>query len=162
MIDKTTPAGTTMNIFLAGIIQGSIPEGTIHRQDYRGRIKSILAKFLPGADVYCPIENHPQSLGYDDRRAQDVFSGHVKKAAESDLLITYIPEASMGTAVEMWEAYKNGTPIVTISPLAENWVVKLLSSRVVPGLDEFEALAESGELSAIVCRRKGENCSGHS
>lgn len=139
-----------MKVFLAGIIQGSIAEAGIHRQDYRARIKEILRRHLPGSDVYCPIENHPNSLVYDNDKAREVFTDHVRMAAESDLLLAYIPEASMGTAVEMWETWRAGRPIVAISPLTENWVVKLLSTRLVRTLDEFETLASSGELARIV------------
>jgi hypothetical protein len=145
-----------MRIFLAGIIQGSLEQAVIHRQDYRSRIKAILRECWPDCEVYCPIENHPNSLSYSEDRAREVFEGHVAMAADSDMLLAYVPEASMGTAVEMWASYRRGVPIVTISPLGENWVVKLLSMRVVSSLEEFESLARSGELREIVEARRSE------
>jgi hypothetical protein len=39
-------------------------------------------------------------------------------AAASDLLIAHVP-----TAREMYVAHERGVLVVTISPLAENWVV---------------------------------------
>ena len=60
-------------------------------------------------------------------------------AAASDLLIAYVPTASMGTALEMYVAHERGVPVVTISPLAENWVVRALSRRVYPGSGRFHA-----------------------
>lgn len=51
----------------------------------------------------------------------------------------------MGTALEMWVANQRGIPILTISPKAEDWVVKSLSEKVFPrlsGLAEF--IAHSG------------------
>ena len=61
-------------------------------------------------------------------------------AATADVLVAYVPEASMGTAIEMWQAFKAGAHVFTISPLAENWVVKFLSQRVFATLDEFVAV----------------------
>jgi hypothetical protein len=133
-------------IFLAGIIQGSISERAIHAQDYRGRIKELLATYAPAYDSYCPIANHPQSLGYDQQTGRKVFLEHIDMARESDVLIAYVPQASMGTAIEMWEAHNAGRLVLTISPLAENWAIKFLSDRVFPTIGEFESFLASGGL----------------
>ena len=58
-------------------------------------------------------------------------------AAQADLVIAYVPSASMGTAIEMWQAFRAGTPLVTISPMAANWVVRFLSDAVLPDLGAF-------------------------
>ena len=96
------------SFFIGGIIQGSINDVAIHPQDYRTRIKDLLLRWVPGADVYCPIENHPDSLRYEDTHARSVFFGHVDRCGETDVLVAYLPEASMGTAVEMYEAQRKG------------------------------------------------------
>ena len=140
--------------FLAGIIQGSIAGPAIHPQDYRKRLKAVLLKHVPGAEVYCPIEHHPDSLGYSEALGREVFFGHVEQAAESDCLVAFIPEASMGTAVEMWEANRRGTPVLTVSPLAENWAVKFLSTRVFADIDAFEEFIRSGELAKVLAKPK--------
>ena len=36
----------------------------------------------------------------------------------------------MGAALEIYVTHERGVPVVTISPLAENWVVRALSRRV--------------------------------
>ncbi len=136
----------TWTVFLAGIIQGSREGEGIHDQDYRARLKSVLEAALDGAQVYCPFENHPQSVGYDDDRARSVFVGHVEQARDTDIIVAYLPEASMGTAIEIWEAYRAERIVFTISPLAENWVIKLLGTRNFLTLEEFEEFVESGEL----------------
>ena len=69
-------------------------------------------------------------------------------AAASDLLIAYVPTASMGTALEMYVAHARGVPVVTISPLAENWVVRALSRRVYEDLGEFLAALGEAETPA--------------
>jgi hypothetical protein len=69
-------------------------------------------------------------------------------AGQVDVLVAYVPEASMGTAIEMWEAHHAGVQVLTISPMAENWVVKLLSSRVFPTLEAFGAFVADGGLAS--------------
>jgi hypothetical protein len=133
-------------IFLAGIIQGSISERAIHAQDYRGEIKRLLAKHASAHDCYCPIANHPESLGYAHDQGRKVFLEHIRMARESDVLLAYIPLASMGTAIEMWEAHKAGRLVITISPLAENWAIKFLSDLVFPDIPAFESFLASGGL----------------
>jgi hypothetical protein len=135
--------------FIAGIIQGSIAEG-VHPQDYRRELKDIIERAVKGAKVYCPFENHPQSLTYDDTKARSVFFDHIEMVAASDCLVTYLPEASMGTAVEMYAAREAGRAVITISPLAANWTVKFLSNRVFGGIEDFRAFAESGGLAAFL------------
>ena len=139
-----------MKVFLAGIIQGSITEDRIHHQDYRGELKRVLAACLPDAEIYDPIDQHRNSLEYSFDKGRDVFLFHVNKAADADLLIAFIPQASMGTAIEMWEAYNRGKLVIAISPMAGNWAVKFLSHRVFPTIDEFERFARSGELAGLI------------
>jgi hypothetical protein len=64
-------------------------------------------------------------------------------AAASDLLVPYVPTASMGTALEMYVAHQRNIPVVTISLLAENWVVRTLSRRVYSDLGSFMRAVQS-------------------
>ena len=137
-------------IFLAGIIQGSLVESAIHNQDYRSRIKRLLAESLPDAQVYCPVTAHPNSLAYDDARGRQVFLHHVELARNSDMVVAYLPSASMGTAVELWEAHRNGTAVVSITPLTVNWVIRFLSDLVVADLEEFAAACRDGRIAALL------------
>lgn len=139
-----------MRIFLSGIIQGSRADLSIHRQDYREEIKAIIRRSLPEAHIICPIELHPQSLSYGDDTAQQTFLDLIRTAESADMIVAYIPEASMGSAVEMWQAYQKGIPILTISPLVHNWVIKFLSTRVFPTLADFESFVQSGGLYSLV------------
>ncbi len=136
----------TYDFFLAGIIQGSISESTIHSQDYRRMVREILEECVEGARVYCPFDNHPNSLEYDDAKASQVFFDHIQMAARTDCLVAYLPEASMGTAVEMFAAHNAGRAIVAISPLGSNWTVRFLSDRVLDDIEAFGKFAASGHL----------------
>jgi hypothetical protein len=77
---------------------------------------------------------------------------------EIDVLLAFLPEASMGTAIEMWEAYQHGAAVLSISPLRHNWAVKFLSHAVYADLPAFEAAVLSGEVAKIIegRREKGE------
>ena len=70
--------------------------------------------------------------------------------SEIDVLVAFVPEASMGTAIEIWEAWKNGALVLTISPMATNWAVKFLSDAVYPDLDSFQAALDSGEIARFI------------
>ena len=134
-------------VFLAGIIQGSQPDKSIHSQDYRAHLKKVLADALNGYEIYCPVENHPDSVDYRNDQARSVFVDHVKMAAESDIVVAFLPQASMGTAIEVWDAYKAGRTIFTISPMTENWVVKLLTTRNFETLEQFEQFVAAGQIT---------------
>ncbi|HEX4148668.1 MAG TPA: hypothetical protein VHY20_06760 [Pirellulales bacterium] len=136
-----------MRIFLAGIMQGSHLGEVLHNQDYRARLRQLLESHLPGASLYDPLADHADSLGYDDARGREVFLDHNRMCGEVDVVVAFVPQASMGTAIEMWEAYRHGRTVVTISPLAHNWAVKFLSHVLYRDVAEFEQALASGELA---------------
>jgi len=139
-----------MQFFLAGIMQGSHTEATVHDQDYRSHLKELLAEHFSHAKVYDPFAGHEESIDYDESMGRDVFFGHNKLCREVDVLLAFVPEASMGTAIEMWEAYTHGAAVIAISPLSLNWAVKFLSHKIYPDLESFEAALEGGEVEEIV------------
>jgi len=125
-------------IFIAGIIQGSKKGKVLHNQDYRKDLKRILEKYFPEARIIDPVAVHPESVYYTFETGKKVFHNSIKQALSSDLVISYLPEASMGTAIEMWECHRKKVPVWTISPLKENWVVKFLSEKVFSSTKELE------------------------
>lgn len=138
-----------LKIFLAGIMQGSCREPRIHNQEYRLRLKKVLEETLVEADVYCPFQNHPRSLGYAKGRMREVFFEHIEKASHADIIVAYLPEASMGSAIEIWEAFRKDKIILTISPLKENWVIKTLATRNFLSIDEFENFLRAGRMKEL-------------
>jgi len=136
-----------MRFFLAGIMQGSHLGSALHNQDYRARIKKKLQSHFPGASVYDPLADHTNSLDYDEVKGWRVFLDHNRLAGEVDVLVAFVPEASMGTAIEMWEAWRHGRIVVTISPLKHNWAVKFLSSELYPDVAAFEQALADGRLA---------------
>jgi len=139
-----------MRIFIAGIMQGSREDKSICEQSYRQTIaEAILARY-PAVEIVDPFALHPDSVGYEPDDGRRTFFDMNDLAAEADLLVAYAPEASMGTAIEMWQAYRAGAPVLTISPMAENWVVKFLSARVFPAMADFVAYVADGGLDEFV------------
>jgi hypothetical protein len=132
--------------FLAGIMQGSHLGLALHGQDYRSRLRELLREQFPHAEIYDPLADHSDSLAYDEDRGRQVFFDHNRMCAGVDVLIAYVPEASMGTAIEMWEAYRHGRAVVTISPLKHNWAVRFLSHELYPDLDQFQQALVDGRL----------------
>lgn len=139
-----------MRVFLAGIMQGSLRGAELHAQDYRTQIRSALAEHWPAAQLYDPLADHGQSLSYDDELGREVFFRHNQMCGQTDVLLAIVPEASMGTAIEMWEAYRHGRTVVTVSPLVHNWAVRFLSHLRYATLDELQAALRAGELQRLV------------
>jgi hypothetical protein len=75
-------------------------------------------------------------------------------AAQCDVLVAYLPGASMGTAIEMHEAARNGAVVLTISHMASNWVIRAYSDRVFADVDEFSSFLKSGGLAALLAGKK--------
>jgi len=136
-----------MRFFLAGIMQGSHLGAVLHNQDYRARVKELLSRHFPGSDVYDPLTDHGNSLDYDDATGRAVFLHHNQLCRQVDVVLAFVPEASMGTAIEMWEAFQHGRAVIAISPLKHNWAVKFLSHQLYADIDEFEAALTGGSLA---------------
>lgn len=145
-----------MRIFLAGIMQGSHAEKFLHDQDYRARLARLLKAHFPHAEIYDPRENHSQSLGYNDATGRSVFFHHNRMCREIDVLLAFVPSASMGTAIEMWEAHQHGAAVIAVSPLKHNWAVKFLSHALYDDLAEFEAALESGEVAQRIADARNQ------
>jgi len=143
-----------MKVFLAGIIQGSLVDADIHAQDWRDPIRRAIEASLPGAEVYCHFSRHPNSISYDLPQLRSTLAEGNRRAAECDLLVAYVPSASMGTAIEMHEAARNGAVILTISPMNANWVIRAYSDRVFPDIRSFEQFVASPQLQSLLAAKR--------
>ena len=135
-----------MRVFVAGVMQASSCGKGLVDQRYRSEIRSALLGRWPDLEVVDPFDLHPNSVEYQDVEARETLLSLLDLARASDMVVAYAPVASMGTALEMYVAYSRGVPVITISPMADNWVVRAFSSRVFPDLvsfADFVAAAES-------------------
>lgn len=135
-----------IRFFLGGIIQGSHQDDSVHDQSYRDRIRGVIEEAFIDSSIYCPVEEHPDSVTYDDDLAQKVFHRHIQLVREADVLIVYLPEASMGSGIEMWEAKQHHTFTITITSMRANWVVRLFSNAICRSIEDFESFVRSGAL----------------
>jgi hypothetical protein len=147
------------SFFIAGIIQGSSTSRELSDQSYRQRLIRLLKKVFPDASIVSPYDLHPDSIDYDLQKGKTTFFDMVNRATQCDVLIAYLPEASLGTAIEIWESHRNGVIVWTISPMKENWVIRFFSHRIFHTMAEFEkfVLGEAQEevLRALRCRSQG-------
>ena len=119
-------------------MQGNKKIHGIRSQNYRMQITKVVKNLLPDAEIVDPDITDPHRLSYTKEQSVEMFFKYCDLAGQADLLISYIPEASMGSAVEMWQAYKSDVPVLTISEMDYNWVVKLLSTRIYPNIESFK------------------------
>jgi len=138
-----------VQVFIAGIMQGSRMDRYIDAQDYRRIISETLQEHRADVEIVDPNELHPNGVDYDDGMARATLLEMANLAAQADLVVAYVPQASMGTALEMWKAFEANVPLVTISPMAANWVIKHLSSVVLPDLDAFRQWVADGGVDKL-------------
>jgi hypothetical protein len=143
-------------VFLSGVIQGSHQDTAHHDQSYRDRLRELLKSVHPEVEVVCPVDLNPDSAGYNDDDARETFFEELDLAAAADVTIAFAPVATMGTAVEMYRAFDAGRLVFTISPMAQNWAVRHLSSRVFPDLATFEAFVRAGEVGKALAASRAK------
>jgi nucleoside 2-deoxyribosyltransferase len=139
-----------MRVFLAGIMQGSRLDHLIDSQDYRQLISDALQRHLPHVEIIDPYALHPNSIHYDAETARTTFLTLTMAAAEADVVIAFLPQASMGTAMEMWSAFQAGKPIIAVTPLVHQWAIRFIANEILPDLDTLLAYIESGRLTAVL------------
>lgn len=76
-------------------------------------------------------------------------------AGEADLLIAYLPTPSMGTAMEMWQAYQAGTYIIAVTPFVHHWAIRFTANEVVPDLETLIDRIRDGHLLNDIEARHG-------
>ena len=139
-----------MKIFISGVMQGSKKGQGIQGQGYRQVITDAVKIRHPYAEIYDPFSLFPDSVEYDDQRSKQALFAMADEAASADIVIAYLPEASMGTALEMIRAYDNGKTIIGISTLEKNWFIRAVSAKIFLTLDDFCAWVQQTHLSELI------------
>jgi hypothetical protein len=135
-----------MQVFVAGIMQGSLHEMSVHDQNYREQIAAIVRRRYRDVEIVDPAALHPDSVSYRRDQAVTTFLDSLDRAAAADLLVAYLPEASMGTALEVWRAYEAGKPVFVISPMLSNWMLWATATHILTDIDHFSAFVAGGGL----------------
>jgi hypothetical protein len=142
-----------VHVFIAGVMQGVRQDDQIDDQFYRMRIGQALQQHIPEVRITDPWALNPNSLNYDADQARHTFLTMTKEAGRADLLIAYLPVPSMGTAMEMWEAYQSQTYIIAVTPLIHHWAVRFTADEIVPDLDSLLREIENGRIPQLLTSR---------
>lgn len=151
-----------MHVFIAGVMQGSRQDDLIDSQNYRLRIIEALKAHFPHTKVTDPWALHPESVSYGLEETRATFFSNTALAGEADLLIAYLPHASMGTAIELWTAYHNQAYIVVVTPMAHNWVVRITADEIFADLESLLSHIESGGLAQNIATHNGQRARAES
>jgi nucleoside 2-deoxyribosyltransferase len=139
-----------MRLFIGGIMQGSKQEMAVHDQNYRDQIAAIVHRHHPAVEIVDPAKLHPNSVEYAREEAIETFLDSLDRAASADVLVAYLPAASMGTALEVWRAYEAGKPVFVISPMVNNWMLWATATHIFPDLGAFSAFVAVGGLDVYL------------
>jgi len=139
-----------MRVFIAGIMQGDRRDDQIGSQNYRLLITEALKRHVPDVQITDPWAMNPNSVNYTEEQARRTFLTLTEKAAEVDLLIAYLPQASMGTAMEMWQAYQASVPIIAVTPMRHHWAIRFTAAEIVPDLDSLIEMIGNGRFAQIL------------
>lgn len=124
-------------------------DNQISDQDYRLRISNALKKNIPDVRISDPWALNPGSVDYDLVKARQTFLEMTALAGEADLLIAYLPTVSMGTAMEMWQAFRSNTYIVAVTPHVHHWAIRFTADEVLPDLESLLDKIQDGHFSRI-------------
>ncbi len=143
-----------MHVFIAGVMQGARLDHQIDDQNYRVRIADALKDHIPDVQISDPWAINPGSVDYDAARARSVFLNMTTLAGEADLLIAYLPTVSMGTAMEMWQAFQSNAYIVAVTPHVHHWAIRFTADEVLPDLESLFEKIQDGHFSRIIKERQ--------
>ncbi len=138
-----------MHVFIAGVMQAERHDDQIESQSYRRLITEALKTHIPDVKITDPWALNPDSVNYDEERARHTFLTMTKTAGEVDLLIAYLPQVSMGTAMEMWQAHQAGVHIIAVTPFVHHWAIRFTADEILPNLDSLIALISNGRLAHL-------------
>lgn len=139
-----------MHVFIAGIMQGIRLDDQIDDQNYRVRIGNALREKMPDVQITDPFALNPYSVDYDADQARQTFFKMTDLAATADVLIAYLPKTSMGTAMEMWQAYHNNAYIIAVTPHIHHWAIRFTADEILQDLDELLLKIEDGHLARVL------------
>lgn len=142
-----------MHVFIAGVMQGARLDEQIHEQAYRLTIANCIREHVPEAKITDPWALNPESVTYDEQRARDTFLSMTNLAGKADVLIAYLPTVSMGTAMEMWEAYQSNTYIIAVTPHIHHWAIRFTANEIMPDLATLLEAIKHGRLREVVQSR---------
>jgi hypothetical protein len=170
---KRASCTSAPSFFVAGVMQGSRRGADLAQQDYRQALRARILERHPDAIVRDPGEimwremthsrdsirrDHAALISSTSWRQADLsppltelvgmFHRLVDLAAESDVCVAWLPdhEPSMGTAAEMFGAYRAGRTVVAITSMRQNLAVLACSTIILPDGEAFSRWLETAPI----------------
>ena len=134
-----------MRVFIAGVIQGGLADESIHDQGYRVAIAEMIGSLYADAEIVDPHAENLDRLSWSREQKSEMFLRYAAEAARCDVLVAWLPQPSMGTAVEMYQAHLADVPVLAVSPLHDNWTIFSLATRVFPDLAALASFLSGAE-----------------
>ena len=123
-------------------------EADLVPQNYRQQIADVIQKKDPQAVIVDPLDalkHRAEQMGHtiddinaSDEAVRDAFTEVIEMVKDCDVIVSNLPEASMGSAIELWEAQKANLQIFTISPMKDNWTIRSVTDHNFLDLVDFE------------------------
>eukprot|EP00927_Polykrikos_kofoidii_P028479 TRINITY_DN24861_c0_g1_i1.p1 TRINITY_DN24861_c0_g1~~TRINITY_DN24861_c0_g1_i1.p1 ORF type:complete len:194 (+),score=31.83 TRINITY_DN24861_c0_g1_i1:70-582(+) len=144
--------------FLSGVMGGSGGGDNkefgvaMESQDYRALLRDAVLAADPMARIVDPLalgevraaEWYPpgtpiENYWIDDAHVREMLAEVVAAAAASDVVISFLPSASMGSAVELHAARQASRIILVVAPgnMRGNWVVRSYADRIFESIEEL-------------------------
>ena len=157
------PPGLGASYFLSGVMGGSgaaksntgnLAGVAVVPQDYRALMRDAILAADPSATIIDPAKvltdtapslhprgTDPKDYWRHDESVRQAFTECVELAASTDICVSYLPSASMGSAVELHAARAAAKLILVIAPgpMQGNWVVRSYADRVFEDVAELQA-----------------------
>ena len=127
----------------------------VESQDYRALMRAAILAFDPTASIIDPGKVVPEQLAPSlhppgtltasywerDSSVRQAFGACVELAAAADVVVSYLPSASMGSAVELHAARAAGRLILVIAPgkMRGNWVVRSYADEIFEDIPALQA-----------------------
>ena len=149
--------------FLSGVMQGARASGDgfagVVSQDYRAEIKAAVlaadgeARVIDPWELIKPLaaELYPAGTARDEMFHE---AAHVQRglalvtdaAADADVVVSYLPEASMGSALELHAARAKRRLVYVVAPgkMARNWVVVSHADRIFESIEQLAGWLRGG------------------
>lgn len=140
--------------YISGMMQGSQNGLRIHDQRYRIEIKTAIKTFFPESKIVCPFEIFSSRKNIFSKNIEKEFTKMVELAGQADVVISFIPEASMGSAVEIWTAHNKGRIVIAISKMKNNWLLISGADIIIPSIKALYNLFKNGWLEKKLQRNK--------
>lgn len=152
-LGKDGGSGTCRKYFISGVMLGSKQKLEKHEadlvpQNYRQQIADVIQKKDPQAVIVDPLDalkHRAEQMGHtiddinaSDEAVRDAFTEVIEMVKDCDVIVSNLPEASMGSAIELWEARKANLQIFTISPMKDNWTIRSVTDHNFLDLVDFE------------------------